>query len=61
VRLIDLGDTRRERARIDHELRPLPRRLDSRIGHGLAQTEVVNDNVQQVDAIAWSVSLPPGD
>jgi hypothetical protein len=57
MRLIDLRDSRREGARIDHELHPLPRRLDSRIGHGLAQTEVVDDNVQGVDAIAWSVRL----
>ena len=52
MRLIDLRDTHRERARIDHELRPLPRRIDSRSGYGLAQTEVVDDNVQHVDAIA---------
>jgi hypothetical protein len=52
VRLIDLRDTSRERAGVDHELHALPRPLDGRIGHRFAQTEVVDDNVQEVDAIA---------
>ncbi len=57
MRLIDLRDTRRERACIDHELHPLPRRLDGRIGDRFAQTEVVNDNVHNFEAIACSACL----
>jgi hypothetical protein len=52
VRLIDLRDTGREPACIDHELHSLLRCLDGRVRHRFAQTEVVDDNVHQVDAIA---------
>jgi hypothetical protein len=57
VRLIDLRDTSRERACIDHKLHPVPRRLDGSVGHRFAQTEVVDDNVQQLEVNACSAYL----
>jgi hypothetical protein len=57
VCVVDPRETRCERACIDHELHPLPRRLNGRIGHRFAQTEVVDDNVQLVDVIACSAYL----
>ena len=56
--LIDLRDTGRESACIDHELHPLPRRFDGCIRHRFAQTEVVDDDVQRIDVIACSARLP---
>ena len=61
VRLVDLRDTSRERACVDHELHAVPRRLNGRSRHRFAQTEVVDDNVQQLDAIACRKYLLAGD
>lgn len=55
--LIDLRGTRRERSCIDHELHSVPRGFDGCIRHRLAQTKVVDDNVQRVEAIARYVRL----
>jgi hypothetical protein len=52
VRLVDLRHPRRERTRIDHELHPRPRRVDGRIGDRFAQTEMIDHNVHDFDAIA---------
>src|SRR5204863_3150977 len=58
--LIDLRDTSRERACIDHELHPIPRRLDGRFRHWFTQTEVVDDDVQHTNATPWDVCLLGG-
>ncbi len=61
MRLIDLRDTSRERACIDCEPHPFPNRINGRLGYRFAKTEVVDDNVHRVDAIAWSGYLFPED
>lgn len=47
--LVDLRHTGREGSRTDHQLNRFPQRLDGRIGHGLAQTEVIDDDMQEPD------------
>ena len=56
--VIDLRDTSRDRACVDDKLHPLPGRLHGRIGHRFAQAEVVDDDVQEVEAIGCSRPSP---
>ena len=44
---VDLRDASRERARVNNELHPLPRRLDGRVGDRLAKAEVVDHDVHE--------------